>query len=64
LLLDGKPLLPRTIVDRHYDKVLSLDVKGGHVLRIDVDKGNRVNACDWFSVGVPQLSWSAQHAFQ
>lgn len=58
VLLDGKPLLPRTLVDRHYDKVLSLNVKDGHILRVDVDKGNRVTSCDWFSVGVPKLTWS------
>lgn len=59
LSLDGKPLRPRLIVDRDYDKTLDLDVKGGHTFRIDVDKGNSVTWCDWFSVGFPKITGSA-----
>lgn len=53
LTLDGKLLRPRLIVDRNYKQTLELDVKGGHTLRIDVDKGNSVPWCDWFSMGFP-----------
>lgn len=56
LQLDGRPLLPRMIIDRYYDKTLTLDVTNGHTMRVDVDKGNKVTSCDWFSVGVPSLT--------
>ncbi|MHB1058752.1 MAG: LTA synthase family protein [Rhodanobacter sp.] len=59
LTLDGKPVVPRMVVDRNYDKKLPLTVKGGHNLRIEVDKGNDVAWCDWFSVGVTKLDGPA-----
>lgn len=59
LSLDGKLLRPRLIIDRNYKQTLELDVKGGHTFKIDVDKGNDVPWCDWFSVGFPQLAGPA-----
>jgi hypothetical protein len=53
--LDGKPLVPRLLVDRNYEQALPVKLAGGHTLRIEVDKGNQVSSCDWFSVGVSKL---------
>lgn len=53
--LDGKPLVPRLLVDRNYEHALPVKLAGGHTLRIEVDKGNQVSSCDWFSVGVSKL---------
>lgn len=59
LLLDGKPLEPQIVVDRAYHQTLELDVRSGETLRIQVAKAGATNACDWFSVGVPQLAGPA-----
>jgi hypothetical protein len=55
VMMDGKPVVPRFIVDRTYKDKLSIATQGGRTLRIEVDKGNDVTWCDWFSVGVDKL---------
>jgi len=60
--LDGTPVEPRFLVDRSYGKALPIAVGGGHDLRIEVDKGNSVTWCDWFSVGVDKLAGPAVSA--
>jgi hypothetical protein len=57
--LDGQPLLPRQLIDRSFQQSVPLTVEGGHDLRIEVDKGNQVSWCDWFSVGVDEISGPA-----
>lgn len=57
--IDGRPVRPRFLVDRSYAGHVPVTVDGGHTLRIEVDKGNRVAACDWFSVGVDRLEGPA-----
>lgn len=57
--LDGKPLMSRQLIDRSFQQSVPLEVKGGHDLRIEVDKGNQVSWCDWFSVGVDEISGPA-----
>ncbi|MGN2242006.1 LTA synthase family protein [Frateuria sp. GZRR33] len=57
--LDGKPVVPRLLVDRDYARKLPVKLAGGHTLRIEVDKGNQVSSCDWFSVGVSKLDGPA-----
>jgi hypothetical protein len=57
--LDGKPVAPHTIVDRHYTERLHLALHGGRTLRITVDKGNNTTACDWFAIGFDALTASA-----
>jgi len=57
--LDGQPLMPRQLLDRSFQQSVPLEVKGGHDLRIEVDKGNQVSWCDWFSVGVDAISGPA-----
>lgn len=60
LSLDGKVIVPRKIIDRDDDDVsLPVDVSDGRTLRIEVDKGNDVSWCDWFSVGVTKLDGPA-----
>lgn len=59
ILLDGQPLLPRQLIDRSFQQSVPLAVEGGHDLRIEVDKGNEVPWCDWFSVGVDEISGPA-----
>jgi hypothetical protein len=53
--VDGKPVLPRFLVDRTWQRKLPVAIAGGRTLRIEVDKGNQVDWCDWFSVGVDTL---------
>lgn len=53
--LDGKPVIPRFILDRDYHKVVTLDTRGAETLRISVDKGNDTTACDWFAIGFPHI---------
>jgi hypothetical protein len=55
LLLDGKPALPRLIVDRNYHGVVTIETGGAQTLRVSVDKGNDVSWCDWFGIGVERL---------
>lgn len=57
--LDGKPVVPRFEIDRFYHDNLSVPVNGGHILRIEVDKGNEVSWCDWFSVGFNRIDRGA-----
>lgn len=57
--LDGKALVPHQLVDRSFQQSVPLEVEGGHDLRIEVDKGNQVSWCDWFSVGVDEISGPA-----
>ena len=59
LSLDGQPLVPRQLIDRAFDQSVPVVVKGGHDLRIEVDKGNEVSWCDWFSIGVDRISGPA-----
>lgn len=54
-LLDGKPAMPRFIVDRNYKGDVTVNTGGARTLRIAVDKGNQVSWCDWFSVGVEKI---------
>lgn len=53
--LDGKPVVPRFLLDRDYDKTIALDTRKASMLRITVDKGNDTMACDWFSIAFPEL---------
>jgi hypothetical protein len=39
------------MVDRTYNSVMTLDVAKSSRLKLEVDKGNDVIHCDWFSVG-------------
>ncbi len=56
VLLDGRPMLPRTLIDRDHAASLPLQVAGGKRLELSVDKGNEVPWCDWFSVGARAIS--------
>jgi hypothetical protein len=38
-------------VDRHYKGIVNLNVANSSRLKLEVDKGNGVLWCDWFSVG-------------
>ena len=38
-------------VDRTYNGLVNLDVSKSSKLKLEVDKGNDVTWCDWFSVG-------------
>ncbi len=60
--LDGKPVVPRFILDRNYDRPITLDTRRASTLRITVDKGNDTTACDWFSVAFPEIRTSTHHA--
>lgn len=60
--LDGVPVESRFLVDRSYDKTLPIAVDGRHDLHIEVDKGNSVTWCDWFSIGVGKLTGPAVSA--
>ncbi len=53
--LDGRTVVPRFILDRNYDKPITLDTRDAKTLRIMIDKGNDSMACDWFSVAFPQI---------
>ena len=48
--LDGVKKPPIT-VDRNYNSVVSVDVTKKSRLKIEVDKGNGVTWCDWFTLG-------------
>ncbi|HEX7669835.1 MAG TPA: hypothetical protein VF395_09640, partial [Polyangiaceae bacterium] len=39
------------MVDRTYNAVVNIDVAKSSRLKLEVDKGNDVTLCDWFSVG-------------
>lgn len=56
ILLDGRPLLSRMVIDRDHASSLPLQVGGGTRLELRVDKGNEVPWCDWFSVGAQSIS--------
>jgi hypothetical protein len=53
--LDGRPVMPRFVMDRNYARTFALDTKGARRLRVEVDKGNGDITCDWFSLGFPAL---------
>ncbi len=53
--LDGREVIPRFILNRDYDKPITLDTRAAATLRITVDKGNNTMACDWFSVAFPHI---------
>lgn len=53
--LDGSSVVPHFILDRHYDKPITLDTRDAKTLRITIDKGNDSMACDWFSVAFPKI---------
>jgi hypothetical protein len=53
--LDGRPAMPRLIVDRNYAKAFALDTRGAHRLRVEVDKNNGDVTCEGFSLGFPAL---------
>lgn len=55
VLLDGHEVIPRFIVDRYYDGTLDVATHGGRSLRIEVDEGNSINDCDYFSVGFSDI---------
>lgn len=58
--LDGKPVIPRFILNRDYRKPVTLDTSKAKTLRITIDKGNETMACDWFSVAFPQIVTSSR----
>ena len=60
VLADGKPVTNKLTIDRYYDKPLHIDLDSAHSLRIDVNKGNQVTWCDWFSVGVDHLGFARE----
>jgi hypothetical protein len=55
VLVDGKPVVQGLRIDRNYDQLLHVDLRGATTLRLDVDKGEGGNVCDWFSIGVEHL---------
>jgi hypothetical protein len=55
VLVDGKPVVQGLKIDRNYDQLLHVDLRGSTTLRLDVDKGEGGNVCDWFSIGVEHL---------
>jgi arylsulfatase A-like enzyme len=56
VLLDGKQVIPRFIVDRNYTGSLDVVTHGARSLRIEVDEGNSINDCDYFAMGFSHIS--------
>lgn len=57
--IDGRPIMPRTLIDRNLHTSLAVETNGGKVMRIEVDKGNQVSWCDWFDIGFRTLEGPA-----
>jgi hypothetical protein len=55
LSLDGHPVAPRFIVDRHYADGLDVQVNGSQRLRVEVDQGNGTPDCDYFAMGFSHI---------
>jgi hypothetical protein len=51
LSLDGKPVMPRFLVDRDFSQAITVDTRGHHRLKVEVDKGNATPDCDYFATG-------------
>lgn len=62
VMLDKVPVRQRFLVARTYAAKMPVAVNGHRHLRIEVDKGNSVSWCDWFSVGVDELNGPAVSA--
>jgi hypothetical protein len=60
VLLDGKQIIPRFIVDRSYTESLDVVTHGARSLRIEVDEGNSINDCDYFAIGFSHVSTTDQ----
>jgi hypothetical protein len=46
---------PRRLVDRTAKENLTVAPGNAQTLRIEVDKGNDVGWCDWFTIGFPEV---------
>lgn len=53
--LDGQPNAERLLITADAPRDLQILINGASTLRINVDKGNDVNWCDHFSLGVEQI---------
>lgn len=66
LSLDGKPVMPRFIVDRNFSQAITVDTRGHHELEVEVDDGNDTPDCDYFATGfsnvVPEMQATAASA--
>jgi hypothetical protein len=63
LSLDGKPLMPRFVVDRDFSQAITVDTRGYRKLKVEVDDGNATPDCDYFAAGfsdvVPEVQATA-----